>query len=68
MIKVSDSDMEFLKKNIDQAEEKLKNSEVNDLLQELDELIVYKGLGKDYSPNQFGREAQKVYDSIYSLN
>ena len=39
-----------------------------DLLIELDDLIVLKGLVRQEYPNEFGLRAQEIYDMIYEAN
>ena len=67
MLKISDEDRLFLQNNLTNADEVLSSNEVNDILDALYDLIDEKGFAppkyEDY--NDFGREAQKVYDRIY---
>ena len=67
MVKMSEKSRLFLKNELPIALEKF---ECNDVLDLLYELIDEKGFAPphyhDY--NDFGREAQKVYDDIYLSN
>lgn len=66
-LKMKDSSRKFLEKNLPSA---LETTTLRDLLIQLYDLIDEKGFApphyEDY--NDFGREAQKVYDDIYLSN
>ncbi|MBW7573909.1 hypothetical protein [Caproiciproducens faecalis] len=70
MLKFTDKDRNFILQNFKNAGELLSASNLDDVLDPLYELIDEKGFApphyQDY--NDFGREAQKVYDSIYFNN
>lgn len=66
MIKMSDESRMFLR---DYLPEVLNATEVNDILDPLYDLIMYKGfITHDEGYNAFGAEAQWVYDDIYYSN
>ena len=67
MIKLKEEDEKFIRENMKNANEVLASDDLNDILDELAVWIDMNGLGDDYFPNVKGREAQKVYDSIYSM-
>lgn len=68
MINLSEKDVKFIKKNFENSDEMINNFSVNEILDAIDDLIIYQGFNQDYDYNDFGREAQKVYDSIYVNN
>jgi len=69
LVKLNKKDIEFLKDNFDNAEELINCDDANEILEEIDELILYKGfISHEKGYNDFGREAQKIYDNIYSNN
>lgn len=68
MLNLSQSDIQFIKKNFDNSEEMINNYTVQQMLDAIYDIIDYQGFNQDYDYNDFGREAQKVYDSIYVNN
>lgn len=68
MINLSEKDIKFIKKNFENSDEMINNFSVNEILDAIDDLIIYKGFTPNDDYNDFGREAQKVYDSIYVNN
>ena len=68
MLKISDEDVKFLKKHIENADELIADGDRKKLLRALSEVINYKGFDKDWCYNDFGKEAQMVYDRIYDDN
>ncbi len=70
MVEVSAEDRAFLIKNIDNAEQLLESGECDDVLGAIFDLIELRG----YAPptyreyNDFGREAQRVYDRVFANN
>ena len=70
MLIISDEDKNFLKKNLKDAEKLFNSENVNDILDPLYTLIDEKGFAPPhyYDYNDFGREAQKVYDRIFLNN
>lgn len=67
MLNMSDTSKEFLKKNLPDA---LAASTLNEALHKLYDLIDEKGFAPPHyqSYNDFGREAQRVYDDLYLSN
>lgn len=68
MLKISDKDVKFLKKHVENADELIAQGDRKVLLTALDEVIVYKGFDSEGFYNTFGKEAQMVYDRIYDDN
>ena len=68
MLNLSQSDIQFIKKNFDNSEEMINNYTIQQMLDAIYDIIDYQGFNQDYDYNDFGREAQKVYDSIYVNN
>lgn len=67
MIKFYDTDIKFIKKFFDNAEQLLQERDVDVVLEKIDDFINLNGFD-DYDYNDLGREAQKVYDNIYLNN
>ena len=65
MLNMSESSRAFLKKHLPLA---LEAEHVNDALDPLYDLIDLKGFDADEEYNDFGWEAQQVYDDLYSNN
>lgn len=67
MLNMSDESRQFLQENLPKA---LEAENVNDALDLLFDLIEEKGFAPpDYEwYNDFGREAQRVYDDLYLSN
>lgn len=55
----------FLKENVPNYRDFTK---LNDLLEEIEDIQLYKGFDKDDEPNDFGIKAERVYDKIYYAN
>lgn len=72
MFKISKEDMDFIKENIPDAENIMnltnRNDDLNILLYAIDARITYQGFDDNYNLNDFGINAQKVYDRIYYEN
>ncbi|WP_066685226.1 hypothetical protein [Christensenella intestinihominis] len=68
MIQFSKQDEKFIKENFENWEELLQEEDVNRILLELHLFIDREGFDKFYNLNDLGREAQRVYDSIYRNN
>lgn len=70
MLKFTETDKKFIEENFDNADELLNSDSRREVLIALYDLIDEKGFApphyQDY--NDFGREAQKIYDSIYLNN
>lgn len=61
-------EIKFLKENFENADALIQSEKVNDILDPLDELIVYRGFDEDYDLNEWGQKAQKIYDDIFYNN
>ena len=69
MIKTSEKSLEFMRKYFENAEELLRSNDPNDVLDAIDVLILGEGFEEDFEGyNDFGREAQRVYDEIFDMN
>lgn len=68
MLNLSQSDIKFIKKNFDNSEEMINNYTIRQMLDAIYDIIDYQGFTPNDEYNDFGREAQKVYDSIYVNN
>lgn len=67
MVKMNEKSRTFLEINLPD----LHLSQIEDYREILDplyDLIDYKGFDEEYAYNAFGKEAQEVYDDIYSSN
>ena len=68
MIQFSKQDEEFILENFENAKDILAEQDIKKVLRVIDDLIMYKGFDENHRLNDFGREAQRVYDSIYYNN
>ncbi len=68
MLKVSAEDKAFLKKHIEHVEDLINQNSRKPLLRALYDVIVYKGFDKNDLYNDFGHDAQLVYDRILADN
>ena len=68
MVRLAEKEIEFIRKNFENAEALLQAEHVNDILDPLDDLITYQGFDEDYDLNEWGQEAQRIYDNIYYAN
>ena len=64
MINISKEDYDFLKLHIKNIDILVNSETIAPLIDELYDIIVYKGFDKDYFYNDFGKKAQEVYDRI----
>lgn len=67
MLKLTDSDVEFIRKHFKNSDKLLSADHVNVILDALFDLLTKQGFD-GYYYNELGEEAQKVYDSIYLNN
>lgn len=65
MLKMQEYSRRFLEKYLPEV---LDSEEPNDILDPLYDLIMYQGFDENYNYNDFGDEAQAVYDDIYYSN
>jgi hypothetical protein len=70
MLQFTEEDRSFIRQNFDNAKALLNAEKLDDVLDPLYDLIDANGFAPpDYEEyNDFGRKAQKVYDSIYYNN
>ncbi|ADU26083.1 hypothetical protein [Ethanoligenens harbinense] len=70
MLQFEESDKTFIRRNLENADALLSGSSLGNVLDALFDLIEEKGYAPPhyYDYNDFGRKAQRVYDSVYYLN
>ncbi len=68
MLHIKNDEKEFIQKNLENAETILGSSNINDILDPLDEWIAVYGLDSNYELTDKGRIAQRIYDSLYANN
>lgn len=68
MINLNFDEQQFIKDNFTNGEELIRAEKVNDLLDYLNDWILAFGFNDDYSLNDIGRKAQRMYDDIYYRN
>ena len=62
-MKLTDKEIEFIKKNLKNADELLSSSNPNDLIEALDELTVYT-MDENDEITDIGRMAERIIDKI----
>ena len=67
---LTDKDKEFIRDNCSDPDELLRSTDVNYILDAIDDCIDENGFAPPdyYDYNDFGRKAQKVYDRIFENN
>ena len=68
MLKVNDEEKRFLVQNIENAEQSISTGDLNGVLLPLAEWIAVNGYDEKYQLMDIGREAERIYDSIYAKN
>lgn len=68
MIRLNQEQINFIMENFENVEDIFTEQDINKILEMIDDLIMYKGFDENYNLNDFGRKAQRVYDSIYYNN
>ena len=68
MINLTADEIRFIKENFENAEELIASNDLRDVLYAIDGIITYKGFDINEDLNDFGREAQRIYDDIYYNN
>lgn len=68
MFKFSEKEIQFIRDNFENAEELIASNDLRDVLYAIDGIITYKGFDINEDLNDFGREAQRIYDDIYYNN
>lgn len=64
---LSEDDKKFLLKNVPEASSLIEEDEIDELLDAINDFIIF-GMDDDGNPDNLGREAQKVFDRIFSEN
>lgn len=67
MINITDEQMKILKSSISNLDELLKSENVDSLLLNIDDLIIYN-LDENDEPDELGRQLQQIYDEIFIQN
>ena len=65
---IKNEQIEKLKPYIVNIEELIKNDDVQDVLDAIDDIIVDNILGNNDEPDEEGIKLQKIYDQIYNQN
>ena len=68
MVKLTQDEKNFIINNLENGDRLTEAMHVNDILDPLDEWILINGFNDDYSLNDIGRKAQRMYDDIYYRN
>ncbi|WP_066685211.1 hypothetical protein [Christensenella intestinihominis] len=68
MIRLNQEQINFIKENFENWEELLNSTDRRPILKALHLFIDREGFDEFYNLNDLGREAQRVYDSIYCNN
>lgn len=70
MVKLDDNDKKFIRDNFTDADAIIASDNPRDVLRLIYDLIDEKGFAPPhyYNYNDFGREAQRVYDNIFLNN
>ncbi len=65
---ITNEQIEKMKPYIKNIEEIVKNGDVQELLDAIDDIIVDNILGNNDEPDEEGIKLQKIYDQIYNQN
>ena len=68
MIILENAELEFIQKYVKNADEILKNNDFAALIDGIDDVIIGMGYDDDWEFNDFGRLAQRIFDSVYYRN
>lgn len=68
MINLTDEEKEFLRKQLDNAEELILCDDVNIVLDIVDDLIMELGHDENQDITDEGRRIERMYDNIFSNN
>lgn len=68
MLNIDNEVRQFIEKNFDNSEELLNAKNINDILDPLYFLIEQNGFDEKEAYNNFGREAQEIYNKLYYDN
>ena len=67
MIEIDKKDYKELKKVIPDIDKLLKEENLDELLDQIDDLVVFN-LGNEYEPTAVSRKYQNIYDRLYREN
>ena len=65
---INEEQIKILKKYIDNLQDLIKNGDVEELLNTIDDLIIDNILANHDEPDYVGIELQRIYDEIYNQN
>lgn len=68
MINLTKKQEEFIRKNLKNPEHLISASDVNKVLDALDDLMLYEGFDENDEPNTRGDEIERIRDAIYANN
>lgn len=68
MLKITDSQKQLLLEHLPTAAQCIKNDNIDQLLEDLDDKITEVGFDADYELNELGLKLQQLYDQLYSQN
>lgn len=68
MINLTRKQEEFIRANLGNPEQLILSNDVNDVLEALDDLMLYEGFDKYDEPNARGYEIEHIRDEIYANN
>lgn len=68
MIILTEEQEQLIINYVPSGEQLIKSGNLGDLLTELDDTIIDKGMDKDYELTSLGLKLQRAYDQIYNQN
>lgn len=68
MLKVSDNQKRLLLEYLPNVEQYIENTNIDRILEELDDKITEVGFDANYELNEVGLKLQELYDQLYNQN
>lgn len=68
MINLTKAQKYFIQNNLQEPESLISSDDINEVLDALDDLMLYEGFGPDDEPNDRGYEIERIRDEIYMNN
>lgn len=68
MLNITDSQKRLLLEHLPTAAKCIKDNDIDQLLEDLDDRITEIGFNADYSLNEIGLKLQLLYDQLYNQN
>lgn len=65
---LTEEQKKFIKKHLKDGEELVRRQDTWEILDALDYLMLYEGLGSDDEPTEWGLEIERIRDEIYMNN